>query len=90
MTTINTDLLLTIEQFSHHLGRAGAAWNFDQFCRAQGWTTTSLHDGESMYRYAVEKFHKFQDVAHFLNNNDPILLQRIVLAHLAEQAQARQ
>jgi hypothetical protein len=84
------DVLLTCEQFRYHLGRAGADWNFDAFCRAQGWTTTSLHDGDSMYLYAIEKFHKFQDVAHFLNNNGSYLLSRIILTHMAEVARRDQ
>ena len=84
------DLLMTVGQFRYHLGRAGADWNFDEFCRAQGWTTTSLHDGDSMYLYALEKFHKFQDVAHFLNNNGTELLSRIIVSHLAEEAKRDQ
>jgi len=83
------DLLLTIGQFRHHLGRAGADWNFSDFCEAQGWGTT-LKEGDEMYLYALEKFHKFQDVALFLNNNGDKLIGRIILGHMAEEARRDQ
>jgi len=86
----NAELLLTLGQWQYHLGRAGSDWNFDRFCREQGWTKTSLHPEDSMFTYALEKFHKVQDFAHFLNNNGSELLLRMVLGHMAEEARRRQ
>jgi len=84
--TYAANLTFTIDQFMHHIGRAGADWNFNQFCLAV-WGQT-FTEGDSMYLYAVEKFHKVQEVAHFMNNNDPNLLRRIVYSHLAEEVRA--
>ena len=85
---VNADVLLTIEQFMHHLGRAACDWNFREFCLAV-WGATYT-EGDSMYLYAQEKFHKLQDVGHFMTNNDSALLRKIIYSHLAEEARKDQ
>jgi len=84
MIDANTTVPLTVEQFQHHIGRAGADWNFSEFCLAvwgQEWPRE-----HSMYLYAQEKFHKVQDIAHFMCNNHHSLLTKVIFAHLAEEA----